>query len=100
MINQRLNLLNQLQEKKRKDKEIDKDGESEPMGPKVVVFIAGGMTFSEVRAAYEMTRAGNREVIVGSTHLISPLKLFKEVSLWGSTQRDKREKHSESSDSD
>eukprot|EP01087_Luapelamoeba_hula_P010389 TRINITY_DN2751_c0_g1_i1.p1 TRINITY_DN2751_c0_g1~~TRINITY_DN2751_c0_g1_i1.p1 ORF type:complete len:596 (+),score=98.55 TRINITY_DN2751_c0_g1_i1:112-1899(+) len=64
--------------KKGKDKgePIEKE---RPSGPKVVVFIAGGMCFSEVRAAYEVMRAYNREVVIGATNILTPTKLFEEV---------------------
>lgn len=46
-------------------------------GPRILVFIVGGATFSEMRTGYEMTAKLNREVIIMSTHILTP-NLFIE----------------------
>eukprot|EP01006_Ploeotia_vitrea_P012475 TRINITY_DN33038_c0_g1_i1.p1 TRINITY_DN33038_c0_g1~~TRINITY_DN33038_c0_g1_i1.p1 ORF type:complete len:608 (+),score=59.93 TRINITY_DN33038_c0_g1_i1:17-1840(+) len=50
------------------------DGDSERHfdGPRVIVFIAGGVTLSEVRAAQEAAKELKREVIIGSTSITTP----------------------------
>ncbi|KAJ2492647.1 syntaxin binding protein 1 [Coemansia sp. RSA 2050] len=47
---------------------------------RVILFIIGGVTYSEVRAAEEISAKYNREVIVGSTHIVEPSTYLKEVS--------------------
>jgi syntaxin-binding protein 1 len=41
-------------------------------GARVIVFIIGGMTFSEMRSSYEVMRERNREIIIGSTNVWNP----------------------------
>ncbi|KAF9101404.1 vacuolar sorting protein VPS33/slp1 [Mortierella sp. GBA35] len=44
---------------------------NEPQG-RLIVFIAGGMTFSEIRTAYESAAQHNWDVLIGSTHTAFP----------------------------
>lgn len=39
-------------------------------GPTIIIFVVGGISYSEMRAAYEASAATNREVIVGKSSLI------------------------------
>lgn len=36
-------------------------------GPRVLVFVAGGVTFSEIRAAYEVEQATKRDIVLGKS---------------------------------
>lgn len=38
-----------------------------PSGPPVIIFIAGGMTYSEIRSAYELSQAFDRDVYIGTS---------------------------------
>lgn len=55
---------------------IPKDGESagksqspaaapKKLGPTIIIFIVGGMTYSEMRAAYEAANATDYQIIIG-----------------------------------
>ena len=36
-------------------------------GPTIIIFVVGGLSYSEMRAAYDASEATNREVIVGES---------------------------------
>jgi len=48
-------------------------------GPRIIVFILGGMTFSEMRTAYEITSKSQRLCFVGSSHIITPNKFLADL---------------------
>jgi len=51
------------------------------VGPRIIVFIAGGLSYSEMRAAAKLTQIPfNLDIILGSTHLIDPPQFLKQVA--------------------
>ncbi|KAJ1813697.1 syntaxin binding protein 1, partial [Coemansia sp. RSA 2599] len=47
---------------------------------RIILFVIGGVTFSEIRAAQEIARKYDREVLVGSTHVLAPEDYLRDVS--------------------
>lgn len=56
------------------------EGKPTFQGPRVIVFIAGGMTHAEMRTAYEVSNANQRAIFVGSTHIITPKAFLDDLS--------------------
>jgi syntaxin-binding protein 1 len=48
--------------------------------PRIITFIVGGCSFSEVRAAYEVTRdKKNWEIVMGGSHLLTPEEFLENI---------------------
>jgi syntaxin-binding protein 1 len=50
-------------------------------GGRFMVFVAGGMSYAETRAGYELMSQHKKEVIMGSTSLMSPGQYMKTVAM-------------------
>ena len=48
---------------------------------RIIVFMAGGATFSEARACYEVSKASTRDVFLGSSHMLTPMSYLHQLSL-------------------
>jgi hypothetical protein len=41
-------------------------------GPRVVLFVIGGISWSEIRACHRISKELNREIVIGSTRILTP----------------------------
>ncbi|KAG0006132.1 vacuolar sorting protein VPS33/slp1 [Entomortierella chlamydospora] len=48
-------------------------------GSRLIVFIAGGVTYSEIRAMYELCQSMGRDIVIGSTHIITPRQFIQSL---------------------
>ncbi|KAI0018382.1 Sec1-like protein [Xylariomycetidae sp. FL0641] len=46
---------------------------------RIIVFMAGGATFSEARACYEVSNAMNRDVYLATSHMLTPQLFVRQV---------------------
>jgi syntaxin-binding protein 1 len=44
-----------------------------------MVFVGGGVSYAELRVAYDLMRKNSREVIIGGTHLLTPAGYLDEL---------------------
>jgi syntaxin-binding protein 1 len=61
----------------------EKEGEKEDEGEKLMVFMLGGMTYSETRAAYEVMkeqRGQGVSLIAGGSHLLTPEVFVRQLT--------------------
>lgn len=55
---------------------------------RMIVFMAGGATYSEARACYDISREFGREVYLASTHMITPKSFNRQVSMLSHGRRE------------
>eukprot|EP00164_Ancoracysta_twista_P001220 GFYU01001599.1.p1 GENE.GFYU01001599.1~~GFYU01001599.1.p1 ORF type:complete len:657 (-),score=150.51 GFYU01001599.1:79-2049(-) len=63
-----------------KNKKKEEDAGPALTGGRLIVFVAGGVSMSEIRAAYEVSKSSNREVIIGSALTLTPATYIENLS--------------------
>ncbi|KAI1313460.1 vacuolar sorting protein VPS33/slp1 [Mortierella claussenii] len=53
---------------------------NEPQG-RLILFIAGGVTYNEIRVAYESAAAHNWDILIGSTHVMTPPSFMEDMRM-------------------
>ncbi|KAG4090299.1 Sec1-like protein [Neocallimastix lanati (nom. inval.)] len=48
-------------------------------GPRTIIFVVGGLDYSEMRSVYELCNEYSRDIIIGSTHIITPISYMKSI---------------------
>ncbi|KAG2157814.1 Sec1-like protein [Suillus bovinus] len=48
---------------------------------RVIVFVVGGMTYSEIREAYSLSTSLNKDIYIGSTHAITPRNFVDDLKV-------------------
>jgi syntaxin-binding protein 1 len=46
---------------------------------RIIVFMAGGATYSESRACYEVSKTSNRDIFLATTHMLTPAMFVRQV---------------------
>jgi len=53
---------------------------SQAKQPALYIFIAGGISYNEIRLVHTLSQEFGRDIIIGSTHIFSPLDLIDQIS--------------------
>ncbi|KAI9273019.1 Sec1-like protein [Phascolomyces articulosus] len=54
-------------------------GQSRASGAKLIVFVLGSLSYSEIRSVYEVADMYNRDVYIGTTDIMRPTKFVEET---------------------
>lgn len=55
-------------------------GPEEDLRPRFIIFVLGGITFSEMRTAYEQAEKHGVNLYIGSTNTITPMEYIRDLS--------------------
>jgi syntaxin-binding protein 1 len=67
----------------------NKEAQPKKTGPRLIVFIAGGVSYPEIRIIHKLTqKPHNLDVILGSTHIVDPPLFLKQVAALKTSPKD------------
>jgi len=56
-----------------------RSGASSTKRERIIVFVAGGMTYSEIREAYDLSSSVGKDIYIGSTHTLTPRQFIDDL---------------------
>ncbi|OXA64287.1 Protein ROP [Folsomia candida] len=57
-----------------------KSGQQTRSGPRLIIFVVGGISLSEIRSVYEINKSQSEwEVVIGSTEILTPSNFLKDL---------------------
>lgn len=60
---------------------------SNPTAQRVMVYVAGGMTYSEMRTAYEVGARNNTDVYIGASNIFTPAAFMEAMRVMGTSRQ-------------
>mmetsp|Transcript_19423 Transcript_19423/g.31968 ORF Transcript_19423/g.31968 Transcript_19423/m.31968 type:complete len:782 (+) Transcript_19423:254-2599(+) len=57
-----------------------------PKGSRIIVFIAGGATYAELGALHKVMSESNRDIIIGTTHMLPPKLYLNDLQYLNSSR--------------
>eukprot|EP01083_Nonionella_stella_P034022 93124_1 len=53
------------------------------LGPRLITFMMGGVTYSEIRVVYDLCESKKKDIIIGSTSVVTPDSYIRDLSAMG-----------------
>jgi hypothetical protein len=50
-----------------------------PSSPRIILFVLGGMTFSEIKSVHQLSKELKRDIYIASTHVLNPTRFMSSL---------------------